>query len=557
MNKKVFFELLKINLLSVNPISTKNQYNKYRKKGIKVDNSFYKRLFIFTVIVPMFITTVAYTPYTLLLDYKNMPIYFDSIVIFWIIMGATFNFVGALEILYGGKDAETLAALPIKSTDILYSKAIMIFMSLFPYILPITVAFIGFSKSNGLGLGSGIVLALFGILTASFISFTISLVTVQIVATFTAGTKYKNAISTVVSMLGTLLFVGYIVYFSSKTNDNIYIKNDVNRVSIHTSTGPISSLMLNENRIFILLGIFIISLVVLLIVGAYIKKNYMNVLFKMGDDSKGSKKIVRSKSKRGLSKSSNSRGVQGINSFLFKYNARLINDSAILTSVITMAILPILMLGPVSYSTIKEVGGIGAAASQIREMLTPSLIIVIAIAYSILFSLLSSTGLATMIFSLEGFNYEQFLSMPIKRKKIFMSKLVFSTAFSMITPTIIAIIVSIVIKVGPILPILAIFFTLIMHIALNFNGLCFDLKNLILDWTNITDLANRTPKWKSILVILISLVLIIAGGVLLMAVFFMFSKLTTVVVFLVYIAIIAALVIPKLKIYRDYINYNI
>lgn len=557
MNKKVFFELLKINLLSVNPISTKNQYNKYRKKGIKVDNSFYKRLFIFTVIVPMLITTVAYTPYTLLLDYKNMPIYFDSIVIFWIIMGATFNFVGALEILYGGKDAETLAALPIKSTDILYSKAIMIFMSLFPYILPITVAFIGFSKSNGLGLGSGIVLALFGILTASFISFTISLVTVQIVATFTAGTKYKNAISTVVSMLGTLLFVGYIVYFSSKTNDNIYIKNDVNRVSIHTSTGPISSLMLNENRIFILLGIFIISLVVLLIVGAYIKKNYMNVLFKMGDDSKGSKKIVRSKSKRGLSKSSNSRGVQGINSFLFKYNARLINDSAILTSVITMAILPILMLGPVSYSTIKEVGGIGAAASQIREMLTPSLIIVIAIAYSILFSLLSSTGLATMIFSLEGFNYEQFLSMPIKRKKIFMSKLVFSTAFSMITPTIIAIIVSIVIKVGPILPILAIFFTLIMHIALNFNGLCFDLKNLILDWTNITDLANRTPKWKSILVILISLVLIIAGGVLLMAVFFMFSKLTTVVVFLVYIAIIAALVIPKLKIYRDYINYNI
>ncbi len=557
MNKKVFFELLKINLLSVNPISTKNQYNKYRKKRNKVDNSFYKRLFIFTVIVPMLITTVAYTPYTLLLDYKNMPIYFDTIVIFWTIMGAMFNFVGALEILYGGKDAETLAALPIKSADILYSKVIMIFMSLFPYTLPITVAFAGFTRANGFGLGSGIILALFGFLTASIICFTISLVTVQIVATFTAGTKYKNAISTTVSMIGTLLFVGYILYFSTKANRSINIKNDANGVSIHTSTGPISNLMLNENRIFFLLGIFTISLVVMLIIGAYIKKNYMNVLFKMGDGSKGSKKIGRSKSKGRLSKSSNSRGVQGINSFLFKYNAGLINDSAILTSVITMAILPVMMLGPVSYSTIKGMGGIGAAASQIREMLTPSLIIVIAIAYSILFSLLSSTGLATMIFSLEGFNYEQFLSIPIKRKDIFMSKLVFSTAFSMIIPTIIAIIASIVIKAGPILPILAILFTLIMHIALNFNGLCFDLKNLILDWTNITDLANRTPKWKSILIILISLVLIIVGGVLLMAVFYIFSKLTTVVAFLVYIAIVAGLVIPKLKIYRDYINYNI
>lgn len=566
MNRKVFLELLKINLLSVNPLSTKNQHNRYRKKGLKIDGSFYRRLFVSTIVLPMLITTIAYSPYILLLNFKDMPIYLDSIVLFWILMGAMFNFVGALEILYGGKDAETLAALPIKPTDILFSKVIMIFASLFPYILPTTIAFGAFSWYNGFGLPTSIVLVLFGFLTASFISFAISLVVVQIVARFTTATKYKNAISTIVSLFGSFLFIGYIFYFQMKTRENIKIEKGADGISIHSSTGLISEVMLSEHKILILLAMFLISLAILALIGMYVKKNYMSVLFKMEGKVSTNKKWTKGEAQdnnfeKGETRDAivfkgnkKNKSITGLDSFLFKYNASLINDSTVLTSVTMMAILPIIMILSGSFSMIEDMGGMDAVSKQVRTMITPSFVVLASVAYSIFFSLLSSTGLATMIFSLEGHDYEQFLSMPIKKKKIFMSKLVFTTAFSMIVPTITAIIISILLKLGPILPILAIFFTSVMHIAMNFNGMCFDIKNLILDWTNITDLTNRTPKWKSIIILSACLFFTIVGAIFIAIIFLTFPLLTVAIVILIYLAMVAFLLIPNIKVYREYVK---
>ena len=105
-----------------------------------------------------------------------------------------------------------------------------------------------------------------------------------------------------------------------------------------------------------------------------------------------------------------------------------------------------------------------------------------------------STSLPSIIVSLDRENYNYIKSLPISRKKYFMSKLIFSIAVNSILPLLM--LVGAYIYIGiPVLDIVyALVLFIIMVVSISSLWLIYDFKNIVTDWQNVSDIYGRMNK---------------------------------------------------------------
>ena len=506
----IFKQVFYFNLLYANPTITANAMNKKRYgdtpeeifRGLLTKSYLMSSLFIF----------IVYTLVFLVVPLREAPYILDYILLVFFLLSVLQTFTHFFNVFYVSKDIEGYMALPIEESIIYKAKMAVVAIGTIQMAIPVWST----SAIYGYKMGLGPMSILYGFIEfilAGALVVIVNMILMELLAKTSVLYRFKNGIITTINIVASISNVAIIIFLqtSRARNLNIY------QLGGKEDYGILSGLMKSH-----LGNLFLIGVMALVIFGVYavlmrsvngrfymyirriqegpgqrtsIKENVKAQPDGVDLESGASLDLFREskvagqtdktfKAKKDKNDACSSLGVS-----LFKYNLGLINDPTVITqSIVMTCIMPIFVLLPSFLNS----GGDGNFLSIMRDnsgLASALIALVVAI-----FTNAMSTSLPSIIVSLDRENYNYIKSLPISRKKYFMSKLIFSIAVNSILPLLM--LVGAYIYIGiPVLDIVyALVLFIIMVVSISSLWLIYDFKNIVTDWQNVSDIYGRMNK---------------------------------------------------------------
>ncbi|MBF1045855.1 MAG: hypothetical protein HXL19_03495, partial [Peptostreptococcus sp.] len=472
----IFKQVFYFNLLYANPTITANAMNKKRYgdtpeeifRGLLTKSYLMSSLFIF----------IVYTLVFLVAPLREAPYILDYILLVFFLLSVLQTFTHYFNVFYVSKDIEGYMALPIEESIIYKAKMAVVAIGTIQMAIPVWSTSAIYGYKMGLGLMS-ILYGFIEFILAGALVVIVNMILMELLAKTSVLYRFKNGIITTINIVASISNIAIIIFLQTSRARNL----DIYQLGGKEDYGILSGLMKSHLGNLLLIGVM-----ALVIFGVYaVLMRSVNGRFYMYirriqegpgqrtsikenvkaqpdgvDLERGASvglfresKVAGQTDKTSKAKKDKNDACSSLGVSLFKYNLGLINDPTVITqSIVMTCIMPIFVLLP-SFLNAGKDGNFLSIMRDNSGLASALIALVVAI-----FTNAMSTSLPSIIVSLDRENYNYMKSLPISRKKYFMSKLIFSIAVNSILPLLM--LVGAYIYIG--IPVLDIVYALVLFI---------------------------------------------------------------------------------------------
>jgi|GEM_PF-283691 len=474
MNKAQIIELLKVQLIYINPQATikareKGHSGKKLFRGIFLQNLFLTVMFL-----------VMYGVMMLPMNFPKLPGMFTIFATMFSLLAFAQVITSVFNIFYDSKDFKDYLPLPFDSKSIYFAKFLVVSFTILVYGLPIFALFVITSIQQGMFLPVGIALSLLLFFVFLCIIVGLGALIVSFLVQSKAFNKHKKIVTTLLMTGPVVIMAIGLVYLQ-----NSAVVYDVDATNVIMDQ-PIIYLFypffLAITQPFSVKGLLSYAFFALLIVVFYqlLSKTVVPKIqeFGMKQETRNSKLTVKTKK---------SKSYKSLNSQLWSYNFSLIKNPSLLMQVFLMTLLfPMMMIFP----------GMSGGADRLfsfDSMNNPSRYFGVAILVGIFLVSLttSSSSLPSMMLSLDRGNFLFIRSLPINFSDYIKEKFKFALCFQLVMELAIVLVASIVLDLPLVLSIGLIFGNLLATYMHSLRLFARDYRLLNLNWTNISQLVTR------------------------------------------------------------------
>ncbi len=464
MNKKILKELIKVDLLNVNPTLTAQIRKKIK---IQENKSIYKKIMTQYFISALTMILIYGLFFGFVIDYSKAPKAYDLFVIYLVILGTLQNFITVFNLFFENKDSLKMTYFPINQEEMFVSKTVLTMFSSLTVLSPVLLISIKFFIDFKFNIVLGIV---YGILTF-VVLFMFTILLNILLAELMARTS-------VLYKFNTQLMVGLNIFIQVVAVAFVIIVQNSSLLKATTSLGPISHLLSNPTSALI----FILILGIIEIVASKFILNFASKnLYDHMEQIQNKKNSIR--------RTNIDKNPSNLNKELFKYNKSLLNDSTVITSCIVLPVMfPILM-------TFVNLGKFKESISNVD--LTNLQLLAIALVISFMYSIfvgLFPMNLQSIIVSLDGQNHDYMMSLPISKKKYLLEKVKFSVKIMGTASSLTILAFSLFLGLKPIYIAIAILLNLISIWIFSKFKVASDYKHIYTNWSSISDIMNRQSR---------------------------------------------------------------
>ena len=444
-----FWLLFKTNLLSL------VNFNGKRKKSVKVQAT---KLSVVALLFVIIVGGIGALYSFIFADVLKLTGKIDQLVPTMIglssIVAFAFSFYAVANLLYGFKDYDFLASLPVRKTAIILSKLSAMFLVDVAFSLLITIPAIVFYGVNATITFSFIAQSLICAVVSPLLPLTISIVIGALFTFISARIKFKNLVT---SFLYLLVFaLAFIVGFSSSEDGNLGLIQKIYFVLPLLTKG-----CFNVGYLFAFIGVNIIPFA-LVIWGVSLTFEKMNALCK-----------ARPKNKNFNLKSKQGKGE--LHTLFVKEFKRLATCPLYMMNSLIGCILPI--VGVIALAIMFN--GFGGEIASILGTL------VIPFAPALLVFCFCIAPTTYCAISIEGSAFWLMRTLPIDSKKLLNAKIMVHCVFFVPCAVICSVVLAITFKLNVWLSLLFTAFSVILALFSGVFGLWANLKKPMLDWDNI------------------------------------------------------------------------
>ena len=461
MNKQQLIELIRVNLLYVNPQMT----NKAREKG-KKGKSLSRYLMLQFVLSGLALLWI-YSVTMFAVDFNRMPGFFTYYVALFSLLGLSQSISVIYNIFFEGTDLQAFLPLPFRQSQLFLSKILVVAMTIAPFVFPLLVLFLltGWRAQHFFLVTIFFAFLLFALFL--ILLFCIASLLVFGLAQTSLFKKHKKAVTSPLLGGSMVIAVVGIMWMNHQTVDiSVGLADRQPLVFLlpfyHVMNHPFSTNGLLN------LGIILVTVLVLLFAIRSL------IVPKLTDQLTASTTEVKAKCKH--------KKDQTLRQLLFNYNMQLVEEPSLILQVISSS-----LITPIIFIIAFAVGdGINLSTLDIR------LIGVVFFTGIVLASLtVNQTSFVSNLISLDQENYLFIRSLPLSMKRYLKEKFRFGWLLQSCLSGGIAIIAGLIFRL-PLLFLLSFLLgNLIGTYILSLRYFARDYRLLLLNWTNINQLFTR------------------------------------------------------------------
>lgn len=491
-----FKSIFLINLLYANTASSSMQKKeKYKYNPEEMAKDVFTKVYLLSTVVMIVVYGAIFSG----MPFQKMPYIVDYTILVFLFLNVLQTFTYFFNVFYESKDIEGYMSLPISERKVFLAKLAVVSFTTMQLSVPILPVILFYLVKIGVG-PLAVVFSILDFLIFWFLIVLLDVVIMQLLAKTTILSKFKTSIITVINIIGMVINVAFIIIIQNVSADFIL-------KSIETKTvlyGPITWIMKNNlsHIIAIVVSLSTIVLFYKLIFNKINGKFYVYI-----QNLQKNEKINRNKKvdEKGEEKVALTFSTQDTNTsrFFFKYNLSLIKDPTIITqSIISNSIFPIVIIIPMLRNEylVKYLNG--------NDLLKLVMALGVGIGFSLMINLFGVMGLSSMMTSLDRENFNYIKSLPIDRKKYFISKLIFGFIFSNIVPTLMLLGILIYFRLSLFAIVVGFLTYMLVSGSISTQWAMYDYKNVKTDWQNVSDLYLRFNKAFQMLLLFAGMVIL-------------------------------------------------
>lgn len=476
-DKRVFKYLFSINMAYANPV-----FNKVRKKNKSI-----AKYMMFNSTLGMLIVVAFFGGYMYLMDFARFPVLFDMILGLFAITGIIQNLPFFYNIFYESKDAEAYMSLPIEEETIFLSKIALTSFVTIQTSLPIGTLFVMYFIKIGIVIPSAILLGIAHFMVAYIIIMAANVGIMLMLGKMSILGKLGNKVVAIVSVIGSIIQVGILLFVQFSAQQNITLSFLVNREPF-----GYLSIFIADTRgqmIFLIAGSIIGFLLAYFVIIRGIKTLYYTIR-KINNVNQ-----VAGKKKEKSATRATSEDIS-VKKRLFKQNLSNLNDGTLLAQVVVTTLLPALIVGIQFFlmptETYLFIDG--------RVMLILIVVFMAGLNNNL-------GGIASISVSLDREMFSFIKVLPIDRKDYLDSKLNFCLLIQSPVAILTLIVLGIIMNIEYIYIGISVFILLLLNYSLSRLWIIYDYKHVMEDWLHINEILNRMGKVKTFFATFIILVL--------------------------------------------------
>lgn len=486
MNKQQLIELMRVNLLYVNPQMT----NKAREKGKKGKNL--SRYLMLQFVLSGLVFLLIYSVTMFAIDFSHMPGFFTYYVALFGLLGLSQSISVIYNIFFEGTDLQAFLPLPLKQSLLFLSKILVVAITIAPFVFPLLVLFLltGWRAQHFFLVTIFLAFLLFALFL--ILIFCVASLLVFGLAQTSLFKKHKKAVTSLLLGGSMVIAVVGIMWMNHQTLDINVGLTDRRPIGLllpfyHVMNQPFSiNGLLN-------LGIILATVLVLLfVIRSLIVPKLINQLTASTTEVKVKRKHKKNQSLRQL---------------LFNYNMQLVEEPNLILQVISSS-----LLTPIIFIIAFAVGGrINLSTLDIR------LIGVVFVTGLVLASLtVNQTSFISNLISLDKENYLFIRSLPLSMKNYLKEKFRFGWLLQSCLSGGIAIIAGLIFRLPFLFLLSFVLGTLGGTYILSLRYFIRDYRLILLNWTNINQLFTRGSGTLGLVAMLMGTMI---GGVIILGIY--------------------------------------
>lgn len=467
MNKGQLWTLIRVNMLYVNPQATQKQ----RQKD-KDSNQIVKSLLMNYVLTGV-LFIVIYGGMMLAIDFPKYPGFFTSYVTIFTIMALAQSVTTINNVFYESKDLKDYLPLPFSQSTVFTAKFTAVAITVLPFILPLLALFVVTAIRSGYNMILAVIIGLILFLLFFVLIFLVcSLFVFGLTQTKTFNRHRKMFTFLMIGITMIAMVVG-IMYVNSRQNAIYAGKKLVDQTVIGVFL-PLHQILVHPLSYSAIGGIIgILALIVLgffLIKTQIIPRMYRTELNTMAAPAKKHRQAGPHASRNFTQQ-------------LLHYNMGLLKNATLMGQVLVATLL---MPGIFLFS-------FAINGNLNLSQLGPKYLGVLFLTGIVLSQMtLNQSAIVANIISLDGDNYNFIKSLPISQRTYLGLKFKFATALQEALLLVVGVVIGFVAHLN-----WALILALLAGLTLgNYLGSLFyfyrDYRNLVLNWTNISQLFNRS-----------------------------------------------------------------
>ncbi|WP_247932887.1 hypothetical protein [Streptococcus mitis] len=487
MRLKVIKKLVDINILysskEANLANLRKKQAKNPDKKVNVSARVLSSYIFFSLLMLIFFSIIA-----IHFPFEEMPIYFSFMVAILLVVAFSTSFTAFYNVFYESKDLASYRPYAFKESEIIIAKGLSVLLPALTGILPIPAYFLALYIRLAPSLWLGLPLMLLS-LALLFVSVTlVMVVAVHFLAQTTVFRKYQSIFSNVMIGIGVLIPLIYVFFLQSTSGRIVDKVRDIPfllyplHLFYKIAVEPFSTEAILGLLAWIGLTLFLLYLSKKKVFPRFYDVILLNSEEKVKKERRSKEGILTTK--------------KGFLRMVLRYNLSLLGQgTSVITVLFTSTFLPyLMMIGLIS--KIRD--------SQIVPDIHPLYwlpLFFVGVHIAVLNN--NITSLPSIGLSLERENFHFLKSLPFDFARYLKIKFWILVVVQSFLP--ILILLGISLYLG--LPILSMIYLLVAwflaSVILSCHHYLKDVKNLSTNWSNITDLVNRSNRIVAIVLLLI------------------------------------------------------
>ncbi|ENZ6558122.1 ABC transporter [Enterococcus faecium] len=489
MYKRQLLELIRVNLLYVNPQFT----NKAREKGKKG-----KRLTIYLLsqnLLSGLIFLLIYGFAMFAMNFVKLPGFFTYYVALFGMLGLTQSISVIYNIFFEGNDLQVFLPLPFGQGQVFSAKILVVALTIIPFVFPLLVMFILTGWRADLGILLTIIISILLFSLFLIILFCLASLIVFGLARTAVFKKHRKTVSSI--LLGSSMLIAFagIMWMNHQTGTIENELTDRHPISILLPFYDAASQPLSQQG---LLGWGILAITALGFFLA-VKQLIVPKLTEQLTDSNSEFKIKRTHKKN-----------QNVHQLLFSYNAQLVKEPNLIMQVLSSS-----LLTPIIFILAFALGG----EIKLTDLDNKLIGVVFLVGIALAFLTVNQTSFISNLISLDQENFLFIRSLPISMNQYLKEKFRFGWILQSFLTGGIALLSGLSFRLPLFFIPSLLFGSLFGCYLLSLRYFARDYRLLLLNWTNINQLFNRGSGSLGLVAtmmgsLIISIILIVLYGML-------------------------------------------
>lgn len=488
MRLKVIKKLVDINILyssqEANLANLRKKQAKNPGKKVNVSARVLSSYIFFSLLMLIFFSTIA-----IHFPFEEMPVYFSSMVAILLVLAFSTSFTAFYNVFYESKDLVSYRPYAFKESEIIIAKGLSVLLPALAGIVPILAYFLVLYIRLAPSLWLGLPLMLLS-LTLLFVSVTlVMVVAVHFLAQTRVFRKYQSIFANVMIGIGVLIPLIFVLFLQSTFGSIVDKVRDIPfllyplHIFYKIAVEPFSTEAILGLLAWIALTVFLLYLTKKKVLPRFYDVILLNSEEKVKKERRNKERISTTNKK-------------GFFRMVLRYHLTLLGQgTGVITVLFTSAFLPyLMMIGLISKIRDSQI---------VPDIHPPYWLPLFFVGVFIAVVNNNITSLHSIALSLERENVDFLKSLPFDFARYVKVKFWIIFAVQSFLPVLTLLGLSLYLG----LPILSIIYLLVAWIFASVILSCHhylkDVKNLSTNWSNITDLVNRSNRIVAIVLIFI------------------------------------------------------